>query len=374
MNKLTLDQFYVIETIVESMGLGIVVADTSGKLLTFNEGAVKILGIKRDSTSPRDWPKQYGMHLDDGITPCSPEQSPLVRAINGESAENVEMLIVSAGNLSSSKWCSINLKPLKSPNGVIDGAVLVIQDTTERKMLAAEAARSNADLQQFASVAAHDLQEPLRTVAGFGDMLAEHLGDQLDAKSLRYIAKAKEGVSRMQILINDLLAYSRIQNKPPTLVLTDCNRIVESALKSLDASLRDHSGEVKFDALPVIVADGPQMSQLFQNLIGNALKFTAPERPSLVQIRAKRMRTEWLFSIEDHGIGIAPEFLERIFLIFQRLHSADKYAGTGIGLAICKRIVDRHGGRIWIESVPGKGSTIFFTIRAPNLEYEQCES
>jgi len=369
MNKLTIDQFQVIETIIDSMGLGIVVADTTGKLLTFNAGAKKIFGKRVDMISPEDWPEQYGLYLADGITACPPMQSPLVRAINGESFEDVEMLIVTGGNLTAGKWCSINLKPLRGVGGTIEGAVLVVQDTTERKRLAAEAARSNSDLQQFASVAAHDLQEPLRTVAGFGDLLADHLGDQLDAQSLRYIAKAKDGVVRMQILINDLLAYSRIQSKPPILVLTDCNGIVETVVKSLNASLRDHGARMVFDSLPTIVADGPQMSQLFQNLVGNAIKFASPDRPPVVQVKAKRQRTEWLFSVEDNGIGIAQEFLDRIFLVFQRLHTTEQYPGTGIGLAICKRIVDRHGGRIWVESVPGQGTTVYFTIRAPNLEY-----
>jgi signal transduction histidine kinase len=365
MPGLTLERSLVIETLLSSIGLGIVVADHTGKVLLFNNAATTILGPRVNQTAPKDWPKQYGIYLVDGQHLCPEEQSPLVRAISGEEADNVEVLIVSPGKSIRDRWCVINLRPLKNASGEIEGGVVVIQDITDRKRLADEAARSNEALQQFASVAAHDLQEPIRTVAGFVDMLAEQQGDNLDEKSARYIGKIKGGVKRMQSLINDLLAYSRIQSKPQKLAVTNCNEIVEACVLSLQASIRDSGASIRFEALPTVWADASQLSQLFGNLLANALKFTAPDRPPVVNISAKKQGLFWLFSVEDNGIGIAKEFAEKIFLVFQRLHTAATYPGTGIGLAICKKIVERHGGTIWFESEPGKGTTFFFTIRVP---------
>lgn len=166
----------------------------------------------------------------------------------------------------------------------------------------------------------------------------------------------------MQTLINDLLAYSRIQTTPQILQPSNCNEILATCIKSLNASITTSGATVNVDSLPVVMADAAQLSQLFQNLVGNALKFCAGDRPPVVRISAKRQATAWLFSVEDNGIGIAPEFAERVFRIFQRLHTPTAYSGTGIGLAICQTIVDRHGGKIWVESEPGTGSTFYFTI------------
>ncbi len=217
-------------------------------------------------------------------------------------------------------------------------------------------------MQQFASVAAHDLQEPLRSVSGFIDLLTQHLGDHLDEKSRHYMTRAKEAVLRMRKLINDLLSYSRIQTKPPVMVAVNCNDIAKNCIDSLTASMKDKGAEVLFEALPTIVADASQLSQLFQNLLGNAFKFADADRAPIVRISADKQGLRWLFSIADNGIGIDMQFADRIFAPFQRLHPITEYAGTGIGLAICNRIVDRHGGRIWIESESGKGSTVHFTL------------
>ncbi len=368
MSKLTLQQFNVIEALLNSVGLGIVVTDTSGKLLFFNSAATNIIGVGADRTAPEDWPRQYGIYLPDGTTLCPDAQSPLVRAIGGEEADNVEVLVVTSDRDILGRWCSINLRPLKNEHGDIEGAILLIQDMTERKKLADEVARSNADLQQFAAVAAHDLQEPLRSIAGFQDLLAQHLGEELDEKSVRCMGKMKAGIKRMQTLINDLLSYSRIQNKPKLLTHINCNELIETCIESLTANIRDSGGKVTFDHLPTILADAAQLSQLVQNLLGNALKFASSDRPLVVNISAKRQGIDWLFSVTDNGIGIAPEFADRIFVLFQRLHTTAAYPGTGIGLAICKRIVENHAGRIWLTSIPDRGSTFYFTIRGPVLE------
>lgn len=225
----------------------------------------------------------------------------------------------------------------------------------------AELARSNHDLQQFAYVASHDLQEPLRMVASYTQLLARRYKSRLDADADEFITYAVDGAIRMQKLINDLLAYSRVQTQGKVFGPTDCQAVVERACANLRTLVDESRAVVTRDPLPVVMADEPQFLQLFQNLIGNAIKFRGEEPPH-VHISAEPKTREWLFSIRDNGIGINPQYADRIFLLFQRLHSGAEYPGTGIGLALCKKIVERHGGRIWVESQFGKGATFSFTI------------
>jgi light-regulated signal transduction histidine kinase (bacteriophytochrome) len=224
--------------------------------------------------------------------------------------------------------------------------------------------RSNKELQQFAYVASHDLQEPLRMVASYTQLLEKHLKDKLDADAKEFIYYAVDGATRMQMLIEDLLAYSRIGARGKPLKPTDCNRVLRQVIGNLGVAIEENQAIITHDRLPTVTVDAVQMRQLLQNLIGNAIKFKGPEAPR-VHIRAEQRPNEWLFSVRDNGIGIDPQYKERIFAIFQRLHSRQEYRGTGIGLAICNRIVERHGGRIWVRSELGKGSTFFFTIPAP---------
>jgi PAS domain S-box-containing protein len=226
---------------------------------------------------------------------------------------------------------------------------------------ARELARSNADLEQFAYVASHDLQEPLRIVTSYTQLLARRYKGRLDADADEFIAFAVDGVSRMQRLITDLLAYSRVGTRGRPFDRVPLERVLAAALGNLRQAIADANATVTHDTLPAVSGDEGQLTQLFQNLIGNAVKFHGPD-PATVHIGARRVGEGWQFEVRDNGVGIEPQYFDRIFIIFQRLHGADKYPGTGIGLALCKKIVDRHGGRMWLESQPGTGTTFFVVL------------
>jgi PAS domain S-box-containing protein len=231
----------------------------------------------------------------------------------------------------------------------------------ELESQARELSRSNAELQQFAYVASHDLQEPLRMVSSYTQLLERRYKGRLDVDADDFIAYVVEGVARMQRLISDLLAYSRVGTRVKTPAPTPGDAALERAIANLRIALEESGATVTHDPLPTILVDEGQLVQLFQNLIGNAIKYRG-EGPPRVHVGARRDGVEWHFAVRDNGIGIDPQYAERIFEIFQRLHTRDEYPGTGIGLAICKKIVERHSGRIWVESRSGMGATFHFTI------------
>lgn len=240
---------------------------------------------------------------------------------------------------------------------------LVAQRTAALAQRSDELARSNADLEQFAYVASHDLQEPLRMVSSYLQLLEKRYKDKLDQDATTFIGFAVDGAVRMQNLINDLLTYSRVGSKGAPFQPVDCAQVMEMVLHALQVNITDSQGQVSVDRLPVVMGDAMQLTQLFQNLLANALKFRG-ESPPCVHVSAERNGACWVFSVADNGIGIAPEYFNRIFVMFQRLHGRRAYSGTGIGLAICKKIVERHGGSIWVESMPGEGANFKFTIPA----------
>ena len=229
------------------------------------------------------------------------------------------------------------------------------------KQTMTELKRSNDELQQFAYVASHDLQEPLRMVASYVQLLAKRYRGKLDQDADDFINYAVDGAVRMQGLINDLLAYSRVGTRGRPFESSDLDEIFERAVGNLQASVVETGAQIDHEPLPTLVVDRVQFTQLFQNLVGNAIKFHN-DTPPHVQVAAERKNGEYILSVKDNGIGIDPEYADRIFMIFQRLHDRSEYKGTGIGLAICRKIVERHGGRIWVESEPGQGATFYFTV------------
>ncbi len=265
-------------------------------------------------------------------------------------------------------WESASISPVRNANGLITHFVAVKEDITERKMLEEkrkktliELKRTNTELEQFAYIASHDLQEPLRMVTSYVQLLQRRYKDKLDEEANDFIAYAVNGSKRMQGLINDLLDYARVGLRGKGFTLTDCNTVLRRVVGYLDVSIRESGAIVTHDPMPMIAADSSQIAQLFQNLIGNAIKYRNGDI-ARIHISAKENGKDVIFSFSDNGIGIEPQYFTRIFDIFQRLHGKDEYSGTGIGLAICKKIVERHGGKIWVESLPGKGATFYFTI------------
>ena len=264
-------------------------------------------------------------------------------------------------------WMDIKAKVLEA-DGVTTGTLILGRDITERMRIDAELRQrtkalelSNQELEQFAYVASHDLQEPLRMVASYVQLLARRYKGKLDRDADDFISYAVDGTNRMQKMINDLLAYSRVGTRGKDMHSTDCEVILHETLANLQVTLKENNARVTHDPLPTVIADSSQLSQLFQNLIGNAVKFHGEKRPH-VHISAKQEEDHWVISVKDNGIGIDEQYHNRIFVIFQRLHARQVYSGTGIGLAICKKIVERHGGRIWVESQIGMGATFYFTI------------
>ena len=238
----------------------------------------------------------------------------------------------------------------------------ITQEKNKLETLSKELARSNQELEQFAYVASHDLQEPLRMVASYTQLLAKRYQGKLDKDADEFIHFAVDGATRMQGLIIDLLEYSRVGRKGKEFLPVVLESILEKALENLTVTLEEQGAKVTHDPLPTVNGDDVQLTRLFQNLIGNAIKFRKPGEAPHVHVGAKTDGKQWVLSIRDNGIGIDPKHFERLFQIFQRLHTREEYPGTGIGLAVCKKIVERHGGRIWVESKPGEGTTFYFTI------------
>ena len=263
-------------------------------------------------------------------------------------------------SLRSLPWQGVEVKAaLELRKAIVN---IVLRQAEELALLATDLERSNAELKKFAYVASHDLQEPLNQVANFVQLLEMRYDAKLDEDGKEFIGFAVEGVSLMQTLIDDVLTYSKVDIQGIEWQLTNVQDSLDQALGNLRGRIAETGAVITVDPLPTIVADGTQLMQLFQNLIGNAIKFRKAEETPHIHIGVQRQEEQWLFSVSDNGIGFEPQFAERIFVIFQRLHTRDEYAGSGMGLAICKKIIECHRGRIWVEATPDQGATFYFTI------------
>ena len=351
---------------LDAMPVGVFIIDHTGAPYFTNQAAQAILGKGIVAgAGPERLAEAYHFFVAGTDEPYPKDKMPIIQALRGQSATADDMEIHRPDRtIPIMVWAS----PVFDTRGKVLFATAAFSDISEQKQAenmlkatARELKRSNAELEQFAYIASHDLQEPLRKVGSYMELVAERYREHLDQDGREFIDYAVDGARRMKIMINDLLVYSRVGTKGKPFIPTDAAKVMQDVLNDLELTIQDNDARVTFDPLPVVTADESQMQQLFRNLIGNAVKYRGQDPPR-IHVSAQRQKHVWRFSVQDNGIGIEDRFFERIFQIFQRLHGPGRYNGTGIGLAVCKKIVERHGGSITVESTPGRGSTFSFTI------------
>jgi PAS domain S-box-containing protein len=347
----------------------IVCIDTDGCIIVWNPQAEKVFGFTENEV--------MGRRLSDTIIPTqyrALHEAGLKRYLtNGQHKVLNTLFEISALHRNGREFpIELTIIPMRLKENVFFCAF--IRDITGRREAEArqneyaeDLKRKNIELEQFAYVASHDLQEPLRTVSGFVELLKRHYKEHADENVNKYINYITDASDRMRRLVQDLLDYSRL-GRERILEVIDCNSLVQDVLSDLTMAIQESQAVISIDALPVISGYTTEMKQLFQNLVSNSLKFRKPGEPPVIKISVVPKEEHWQFSITDNGIGIDEKYWDRIFVIFQRLHTKNEYEGTGIGLAHCKKITELHSGKIWVNSVPGEGATFYFTIRKRNTD------
>ena len=357
----------IFEKILKGNVEGIIITDTGGNIEWVNNTFSALTGYTKDDV--------LGKNLGFLFADAQNVYEALCQKLNELNHQEAEVWIC---HKEGRKFLAgITLSAVRSDADMITHHVVEFSDITklrhaqdELAQRTKELSRSNQELEQFAYVASHDLQEPLRMVASYTQLIAQRYRGKLDKDADEFIAYAVDGAIRMQAIINDLLALSRVNTRNTGFARTDTKIALNKALANLRLVIEENGANIVCGFLPVLDADSSQLTQLFQNLISNAIKFRGSDSPC-VEVGAESQDGEWVFHVRDNGIGIAPEYFDRIFLMFQRLHSKREYPGTGIGLTICKKIIEHHGGRIWVESEQGKGTAFFFTIPTALLEEQQ---
>jgi PAS domain S-box-containing protein len=347
----------------------LVTISPEGKITDVNKATETVTGVQRERligsdfsdyfTEPQKAKEGYEKVMTEGMVRDYPLT---IRHTSGYTTDvlyNATVYRNEAGQVQGVFAAARDITEKKAAEAELEKYRLHLEDLVKQRT--EELTRSNKELEQFAYVASHDLQEPLRIIAGYTQLLQQRYKGKLDEDADQFIFFIVDSVVRMQNLINDLLSYSRIETRGGDFESVDCQVVLDDVLHTLQIKVEENDAVITHGPLPTVQADKVQLFQLFQNLISNAIKFRS-DKPPRIHIAAESQNGRWLFSVKDNGIGIDPKYLERIFVIFQRLHSQDKYPGTGIGLAICKKIVERHGGRIWVESQLGKGATFYFIL------------
>jgi two-component system, chemotaxis family, sensor kinase Cph1 len=357
--------------IFEQAAVGIAKTALCGQFLRVNPGFCQIVRYAESELLQLDW--QVITHQDD--VEADREYVRLLLSGEIQTFSREKRLLCKDREVC---WANVTVSAMRDAEGTAQYLICAIEDISERKIVqellqtsletqtrySQELTRSNAELEQFAYVASHDLQAPLGTIAGYAQLLERRYHHQLDAEGNKFLGNIVNSCVRMQGLIDDLLEYSRVCRSQKSFEMIDCNQVFDDACANLQLAIGKNQASVTRGDLPRVTGDSFQLLQLFQNLIGNAIKYRS-SWPPVVRARAQRQGNNWVFSVQDNGMGIAEQYHGRIFQIFQRLHTQKEYSGTGIGLAICQRIVDRHGGRLWVESEPGTGSTFYFSIPVP---------
>ena len=381
-------QSRMLNLVLGSMGEGLVAADQGGKFLIWNDAASRLMGRPVSEIPPEQWTEHYEMFLPDGSTSCPTEQLPLVRALQGESFQTE--LVVRRPVAEGGAVLEVTGRPMKDTEGKVCGGVVAFRDITERKASekklrelyeeleerviarTAQLEVANRELEAFTYSVSHDLRAPLRHIGGFSRILVEDFGGEMSAEARRHLQRIEEGVRRMGQLVDELLNLARVGRHTLKVQPTSLNQIIADVIVLLGPEVGERKVEWKIAALPQVECDAVLMRQVFQNLLANALKFTRPRACAVIQVGFEKKQGKIVVAVGDNGVGFDMKYSDKLFGVFQRLHLAEDFEGTGIGLATVHRILQKHGGRVWAEASLGEGATFFFTMQAAGSEAEEA--
>jgi PAS domain S-box-containing protein len=370
----------MLQSVLDGISEGLVAADEEGKFVLWNPAAEKIVGLGAANVSSEEWTEHYGLFLPDTVTRFPAEQNPLARAIRGE-ASTAEMFVRNPA-LEKGVWIEASASPLKNKDGAPRGGVVAFRDITQsradereiRKLndeleqrvveRTAQLETANKELEAFSYSVSHDLRAPLRHIGGFSKLLAEEFGSTLDPTAQHYLDRIQSGTQKMGLLVDELLALARVGRQALNRQAISLNSIVEEVIAILKPESEGRQVEWVISNLPLVQCDPVLVKQIFQNLLANALKFTRGRAPSIIEISHRENTDDGqrVYMVRDNGIGFNMKYVDKLFGVFQRLHRAEDFEGTGVGLATAQRIVQKHGGRVWAEGEVDKGAAFYFTL------------
>ena len=373
-------QTLMLRSVLDSMEEGLAAADEQGKFIIWNPAALKILGLGATNLPSRDWSAHYGLYLQDMVTPFPADQLPLVRAIRGETTTT--QMFVRNPELEHGTWIEVSGSPLKDKNGAVCGGVAAFRDVTQRRAAEQEIRKlneelegrvaqrtaqletANHELEAFTYSVSHDLRAPLRHIGGFSKILSEDFGPGMPAEAQSHLKRIEEGARRMGLLVDELLNLARVGRHDLELRPTRLNLVIDEVVSLLQREAEGRAVDWKIAELPPAQCDPILIKQVFQNVLANALKFTRPRERAVVEIGFRQENGQMAIMVRDNGVGFSMKYSDKLFGVFQRLHRAEDFEGTGIGLATVHRIIHKHGGRVWAEAEVDKGATFYFTLEA----------